>query len=88
MVGRGLGEGAVRGRGRAPGSIASETVGCRAGLLTAQIQMHPLFFHPEKMCGLTCVVLGQVVTHLPNLFLIHKEKRKSRAAEEKQPRKS
>ena len=58
-------------------------------MLTAQPQMHPVFFHPEKTCfGLTYVVLGQVVTHLPKFVLIHKQKRKSREAEEKQPRKS
>lgn len=48
----------------------------------------PLCLHPKKKgFGLTFVVLGQVVAHLPNLFLIHKEKRKSKG-EEKQPRKS
>lgn len=49
----------------------------------------PPCLHPKKKCFvLTYVVLAQTVAHLSNLFLIHRKRRKTKKAEEKQLGKS
>lgn len=69
-----------------PAAAASQSVGLRAGPVTAQSEMCSFVSTPNKCFVLTYVVLGQIVAHLSNLFLINKEKRKTKQAAEKQSR--